>query len=55
MAAMEQTMLDTVARVGAEMCSGAAGAVPQILHSEDPCKYCAMKEICRTAGGDDGE
>ena len=55
MDAMEQTMRDTVARVGTEMCSGAAGAVPQIIHSEDPCKYCVMKEVCRTAGGEDNE
>ena len=52
---LEKTMLSSISRVGTEMCSGAAGAVPKIIHSEDPCKYCAMKEVCRTAGGDDGE
>lgn len=52
---MEMTMLNSIARVGTEMCSGAAGAVPQIFHNQDPCKYCVMKEICRTAGGEDDE
>lgn len=52
---LEKTMLSSISRVGTEMCSGAAGAVPKIIHSEDPCKYCAMKEVCRTAGGEDDE
>ena len=55
MDALEQTMLSSISRVGTEMCSGAAGAVPRVIHSEDPCKYCAMKEVCRAAGGDDDE
>ena len=55
MDALKQTMLSSISRVGTEMCSGAAGAVPKIFHNQDPCKYCVMKEICRTAGGEDDE
>ena len=55
MDALEQSMLNAIARVGSEMCGGAAGAVPQKLHSEDPCTYCKMKEVCRATGGEDDE
>ena len=55
-AAGQKNIFGTTVKVS-EMQSeaGAAGAVPRVIHSEDPCKYCAMKEVCRTAGGDDGE
>ena len=52
---LEQTMIDSIARVGGEMCSGAAEARPMKLHGKDPCTYCIMKEVCRAAGGEDNE
>ena len=52
---LEQTMIGSIARVGGEMCSGAAEARPMKLHGKDPCTYCIMKEVCRAAGGEDNE
>ena len=52
---LEQTMIDSIARVGGEMCSGAAEARPMKLHGKVPCTYCIMKEVCRAAGGEDNE
>lgn len=45
-----RTMTDTVARIGAEMRSGCADAVPMRDPSSSPCDYCAMKAVCRSNG-----
>lgn len=47
LAAMEQELCDTVARIGREMCSGGAQAQPHAIHGQNPCEWCAMKPLCR--------
>ncbi len=42
-----RTMTDTVAKIGAEMRSGLADAVPMKDPKSSPCDYCAMKAVCR--------
>ena len=55
MDAMEQTMVNSISRVATEMCSGAAAAAPMTIHSQKPCEYCVMKEVCRAARGKNDE
>jgi ATP-dependent helicase/nuclease subunit B len=47
LAELEKNMMETVARIGTEMCSGSAGARPLTLHGKDPCKFCKMYPLCR--------
>lgn len=51
MEALEQTMRETIARIGGELCEGGAQAVPRMLHGQNPCEWCAMKRVCRAARG----
>jgi len=47
---LERMTRESIARVGTEMCTGGAEAQPKKLHGQDPCEWCAMKEVCRTGG-----
>ena len=38
---------ETICRIGEEMISGCANALPNAKAPNDPCEYCAMKPICR--------
>ena len=44
---LEETMRQSIARIGRELCSGGAQAQPQRIHTNDPCAFCQMKPICR--------
>jgi len=47
--ALETEMRASIARIGREMCSGAAEARPRKLHGQNPCDWCSMKNLCRSA------
>ncbi len=51
--ALESTMTNVVARLSEEMIRGDARAIPldkKDNHGNDPCEYCAMYAVCRSAG-----